>query len=209
MSDNEGRGYLVGRFGPQRGTPFAAGQLVATFPILDAAPSRQDYPSHGHAHLVDEVGVEEAAALHRELASNARKYGVPVAWADDARAVNAAEILHRSKDRADPCRQMREERISCHCLRGKASGARPLLRSFVADGRKWLVTSSFKIGNEKVGRIRVPPLAEPVPVIGQTHVQNLVAVCEHCLGGLLAEPRVLGEVRLTRLGAPTFGQMTD
>jgi hypothetical protein len=182
---------------------------VATFPVRDAPPQAGEHPAHQHQHLVDAVGPEEAARYQAELSKNAKRYNVPTAWASDPRAVNAAEILHRSKVRQDACRQLPEERLWCECLRGTAAGARALVRSFIADGRKWIVTSSFKIGNDEVGRVRVPALAEPIPLPGQRHVENLIAVCEHCLRGLVVQPKMRGVVHLTRLDAPTFGVLAE
>lgn len=205
MSDNDGRGFVVLRPGVPATVPYEVGQLVATFPVLDHLAPQADYRDHDHAHPLDVLGPVAAAEMNRSMAENAERYGVADMWADDPQAVDAAMILTWAKDRTHPCREIKRDRLRCPCRHGNQRGVTTLLRSFVVDGRKWLVTSGFKIGNDEKGRVRVPPLAEPLPGNGAVHVQNLLAVCEHCMQGIFVQPLQEGRVQITRLGAPTFG----
>lgn len=204
MSDNDGNGWIVMRPGVPRSKPAEAGQLTATF----RAPaglhgSAAELQEHEHVHPVDSVGPERAAQFARDIAEAAEKHNVPAIWATDPQAVNAATIL------ASKAREETSERLNCRCQLGSSTGVRPLLRSFIAEGRKWLVTSSYKIGNDEFGRVRVPPLAEPLPGPGVVHVTNLVTVCERCMQGLFVMPRQEGRVEVYELGAPIFGRIRE
>jgi hypothetical protein len=207
--DNGGRPWISVRWGPDSRSPFSAGQLVATFPVLDTLRLDTDHGNHEHPHLVDEVGPAAAAQIQRELQHDAGRYGVPADWATDAQAVSAAEILHRAKVGGDNCRQLPEASVYCSCRSGVSKGARPLLRGFVVDGERWLLTSSFETGNRQTGRVNVPALAERMPTAHTTHVHSLIAICKFCMHGVLARPRRAGVVLISRLGAPTFGRVAD
>lgn len=199
-------GYLVVRPALPAKLPFEAGQLVATYKLLD-----QLLVPFGTSAVSGGGGKDESRDdLQTGPAMAIEQYNVPSAWADDPHVVNAAEILTRAKGSEAMFRERTDRRIACECLEGKGP-LKSLVRVFVGpdgDGkiRTWVLSNATKVGSKKTRIEKIPPRAVCIPMIAP-----LLATCPHCMRGVVVTPGPAesGAVFVSRLDTPTFGITVD